>query len=82
MGFPQSRETHVRPGAAPPAPPQESEADRSHCARGLYPSLRTPSKMPPAVGGRQERTGRTAFAAYRRSLRTPSWQPALGRLRW
>ena len=41
MGFPQSRETLVRPSSASLSPLQESEEDRSHFVRG-YCSLSGP----------------------------------------
>jgi hypothetical protein len=69
-----------------PRHPGESQRKTGPTALAVcYGSLRTPSKRPPAFGGRRkERIGRIAFAAGCRSLHTPSGSqlPALGRPRW
>jgi hypothetical protein len=77
------RETPCGQGLRP-RHPRKSQRRIGPTALGVcYPSLRTPSKRPTAVGGQRKRIGRIAFAAGGRSLHTPfGLLPAIARQSW
>jgi hypothetical protein len=71
-------------GLRPRHPGRSQSRIGSTALRVCYPSLRTPSKKPTALGGwRKERIGRIALRAGCPLLHTPSGVlPAFGRLWW